>query len=236
MHTKISNLDTSDNLITKLGDHIAKLISVADKNNKRFSWLLSGGRTPELLFDYMNQYWSGRLNWQLVDVFWVDERCVDIHSKDSNYGQAYRKLFQYCNGVTLYPMFVGGNLNNATYKYQKEVCNYIDKWSAFDLTLLGIGEDGHFASLFCKEDFISAKLVLINSSERHPHKRMTMNMPLILNSKSIVVLAIGQAKGIAFKEKKGIIDSLPMCCEFWVDSEFLKVLKNKRSEELNEDK
>ncbi len=226
MNGNISTFDEPQGLISELGDKVAKLIQINTLKKQRFSWLISGGRTPELLFKYLNEKWLTKLDWKFVDVFWVDERCVSPKSKDSNYGQAYRILFQYCDGITLYPIYNGGELIDEASSYQRLVCEYININGAFDFTLLGIGEDGHFASLFHSNDFINRNHVFVNQIERHPYKRITMNITLIFNCKNINVIALGTNKGKAYKESKGILDILPISCQFWVDKDFIEVLMN----------
>jgi 6-phosphogluconolactonase/glucosamine-6-phosphate isomerase/deaminase len=72
----------------------------------------------------------------LIDVFWIDERCVNQKTKDSNYGQAYRALFENYDGVTLYPIFNGGNLINEAMLYQNILWEYISANRAFNLALI----------------------------------------------------------------------------------------------------
>jgi len=234
MNENISTFDEPNGLISELGDRIAKLIQINKHKNQRFSWLISGGRTPELLFKYLNEKWLTKLDWKLVDVFWIDERCVSPKSKDSNYGQAYRILFQYCDGISLYPIFNGGELLDDASSYQKLVCEYININGAFDFALLGIGEDGHFASLFHKRDFLNTNHVFVNQIDRHPYKRITMNITVIFNSKSISVIALGREKGLALRQSRGILGALPISCKFWVDEDFMKEFKNTGLNNLNE--
>ncbi|MBA6233498.1 MULTISPECIES: 6-phosphogluconolactonase [unclassified Colwellia] len=226
MFKSINKFNHSETLFITLGDSICNLISEANFNNKRFSWLLSGGRTPELLFKYIKNNWIDKINWELVDVFWVDERCVNIDSKDSNFGQAHRTLLQHCKGITLYPMYKEGCFDKAASIYQNIVCSYIREFGTFDFTLLGIGEDGHFASLYRKSDFLSSAHVFVNCNQIHPHKRITMNIPLILYSKNITVIALGRSKGYAFKKNKGILGVLPINSRLWVDNEFMNEYKS----------
>jgi 6-phosphogluconolactonase len=231
MLKNISNFNTTQKLIENLGEEIVQLSVKADD---RLSILISGGKTPELLFKYLRERCIQRVNWKLIDVFWVDERCVSNDSLDSNFGQANRLLFQYCDGVNLYPIYQGGNFHSAAKAYGEFVLDYVKSNGPFDFSLLGIGEDGHFASLFRMEDILNSDLVFVNSIGHHLHKRITMSIPLILNSKKTVVIAMGSKKGKAFSEGLGILNMLPLGCHFYVDDNFMNSYKSVGESLLNE--
>lgn len=157
---------------------------------------LSGGSTPRV----MNRHLAGlEVPWSKVDVCWVDERFVAYDSPRSNFGAAREDLFSRVNDARVYPMPGGGDLSSAARDYAARLREVFGGGPpVFDLVLLGIGDDGHTASLFPDEPFVDDEgatvLAIPPSGDREA--RITLSRKVITSAKRILVLAQGEAKKV----------------------------------------
>lgn len=155
---------------------------------------LSGGSTPRI----MNRHLASLdVPWDRVDVFWVDERFVPYDSPRSNYGAAREDLFSRISAPRVHAMPTSGDPGAAARDYSARVREtFGGKPPVFDLILLGIGDDGHTASLFPEEPFVDDEstycLSIPPSGDREA--RLTLSRPVITAAKRIVVLAQGATK------------------------------------------
>ncbi len=172
-----------------------------------FSAALSGGSTPRLFFHLLSSVYRNTINWEQVHLFWSDERAVPPDHEQSNFRIAYEELIL---GVPIPPENVHrikGELDpaEAAREYEEELHRYFgdNGIPAFDLILLGVGEDGHTASLFpdvaiLKEDVRHA---VPSYSETMGNWRVTLTLPVLNNAWNILFLVAG-------KSKAGIIDKI----------------------------
>ena len=121
----------------------------------RFALALSGGKTPSYLYTFLARECSSEISWERLHLFWSDERCVPQESKDSNFAMAYEVLISEVplpsQNVHRIPAEinpaekVAGNYERMMHKFFKpeEEDSFL-----FDAMILGVGEDGHTASLF----------------------------------------------------------------------------------------
>ena len=164
------------------------------KLNGIFNLAISGGSTPVKLFNQLADNFKNLEKWKLiqrfVNIFWVDERCVDISDSNSNSGV----FIQIFDGINLNYFPINGvhkNLEQEATRYESIIYSKVllnDLMvPSFDLILLGFGHDGHIASLFPNSKALKEKNKLItkNYIENNDKYRMTMTYPLILNSKNI---------------------------------------------------
>lgn len=155
---------------------------------------LSGGSTPRA----MNRILAALdVSWDKVDVFWVDERFVPYDSPRSNYGAAREDLFSRVSAPRVHAMPTSGDPGAAARDYAARLREtFGGKPPVFDLVLLGIGDDGHTASLFPDEPFVddesSTVLAIPPSGDREA--RLTLSRPVLTAAKRVVVLAQGAAK------------------------------------------
>lgn len=184
-----------------------RIISHAQKQittHGRFSIALSGGTTPLKLYEkLLTSEASSKVRWSSVDVFWSDERCVPPDHKDSNYGQAKHYFDKEpLDEATLIPMRGDAlDLKKEAERYENEIKKHCLE-ERIDLTLLGIGDDCHTASLFPETEALSVedKLVVNNYVPQKNISRLTLTFPCINNSRRIMVLAFGHDKAKALRE------------------------------------
>lgn len=175
----------------------------------RFIMTLSGGETPVKLYTLLSKYpFLKQLPWKKTFIFWGDERCVPL---DNELNNAYKAKIIFLNKTTIpeshmYPIPVDLPPPEAAIKYEKELKSFFgEEPQRFDLTLLGLGENGHTASLFPGTNVINEKAEAVrevivenaypgDSPEREKMFRITMTAPLINNSRRILFLVTGENK------------------------------------------
>lgn len=161
---------------------------------------LSGGSTPQRLFRMLaEQAFLARIPWISVHFFWCDERCVLPEDPESNFGQANRALFRPLDLLETQLHRIPGELGaeQAAAAYAESLYLYRDAgldWPAFDLVLLGLGSDGHTASLFpgtMIPDHVPVLPVSANYQGR-PACRVTLT-PVVFNSARQVLFLVAGA-------------------------------------------
>ena len=167
------------------------------------SLVLSGGSTPRSVYDMLaSENWRGTVEWPKVHLLWGDERCVPSTAPESNYRMANETLIRKI-------AIPSGNVHRvqtehppqeAAQLYQKEIRKALQlregELPRFTLVLLGLGPDGHVASLFPNSPALQehARLVTENFVESLKASRITMTLPVINNALTVLVLVTGKGK------------------------------------------
>ena len=167
----------------------------------RFLATLSGGTTPIALFHLLA---SASLDWAHIHLFWGDERCVPVDDPGNNYGQARSVL------LSLVPISEQ-NIHRirselpppeASRDYSLLLQQFAEpplEWPRFDLVLLGMGEDGHTASLFpgSPVDPPGAAISVTGDYQGRPADRVTLTPRVFNSARHIIFLVSGQSKSAA---------------------------------------
>ena len=191
------------------------ILSSAEKaiqKNGVFSIALSGGTTPFGVYKLLAEEPFNRLfPWNAIHIFWGDERCVPYDDKRSNYKSAYDNLISKIEIPTenIHKIPSITNPGKAALEYEKVLKKVFKTKNnclpEFDLILLGMGTDGHTASLFPNSKSLKEKkkwIIETDIPKIEPRvKRVTLTLPVINNAKSILFLISG-------KEKKEIVDEI----------------------------
>lgn len=161
----------------------------------RFAVALSGGSTPRAIYQLVTQ--SKKIPWDKVCLFWSDERAVPPDHPDSNYRMAMESGFQNLPipKAQIFRMQAEQHIEKNARAYEEIIHRFLDK-SFFDLVMLGVGEDGHTASLFPDTDAlqITDKLVAAVYIAKKNSWRMTLTFPCMDQSRSTSVYALGKTK------------------------------------------
>lgn len=194
-------------------DLINSVNESADKK-KPLSVALSGGSTPELLFSLLGDHYSKSAPWEYVHFFWGDERCVPPDHPESNYGLAKTKLFDKIDipSSNIHRIKGEGDPEKEASRYSQEIFSYTcerDGLPVFDMIILGVGEDGHTASIFPGnlELFKSNKICEVTVHPVSQQKRITLTGRVINNSDSVTFLVTGNKKA---KIVERILKSFPV--------------------------
>ena len=135
---------------------------------------------------------SAPVDWPNVEVFFGDERFVPPSSEDSNEGQARRVLLDRVEPRAVHGMYASGPIAAAADEYDA----LIRRSPPIDLIHLGLGPDGHTASLFPNTDALheQRRFVVRNEDDLHPHPRLTFTFPAIARARLVVVAVSGAEK------------------------------------------
>ncbi len=173
-----------------------------------YSVALSGGTTPLHLFRYLSDNYAEKVDWERVLIFWSDERCVPPESDESNYKSAYENFLQNIPIPDTNVFRIRGEEDPQTEAIQygsfvKENLSYFSGTPQFDLMLLGLGHDGHTASIFpdSMHLFDSPRLFDVAVRPGDRQVRITATGRLINNASRIFFLVAG-------KEKAGIVSQV----------------------------
>jgi 6-phosphogluconolactonase len=205
--TSVRVFDSPDSLSRAAADFIIREAAAAIAARSRFLLALSGGGTPEPLFRLLaSPPYRGRLDWAAGLFFWGDERCVPPTAPGSNYGQAKRLLLDPL-GVTERNIYrIKGELppEGAAADYRQRLANLgtgVQPWPVFDVALMGLGSDGHTASLFpgppASGESQLAAIAATADYEGRPAERVTLTPPVFNSAKNALFLVSGAAKARA---------------------------------------
>jgi 6-phosphogluconolactonase len=202
--SKITIFPDCKHLSEGLSGHLADLAAKASLTHGRFHVALSGGSILDIIAPVLSSNpLRDRIDWSTWYVYWADERWVPLSSPDSNYGAAKSLLFKnlpipreriYSLDNSRSPDETARAYEFALKKIFQTESNQIPR---FDLILLGVGEDGHTASLFPGHPALTETrhwVVPILNAPKPPPVRITMTLPLINHAHNVVFAAAGPAK------------------------------------------
>lgn len=178
----------------RIAEHILELANAL--TGAPLSIALSGGSTPKLLYETLAAAPFGdRIPWSRVELFFGDERSVSPDHADSNYGMVKRALLDHVQ-VRAHRMAADVGDAEGYEKLLKERLPAANGFPVFDLVLLGIGKDGHTASLFPGTKALDEKQrwVVMNEVPQMNTRRMTLTFPVINNARRVWILATGADK------------------------------------------
>lgn len=162
---------------------------------------LSGGSTPQAMFEIIAREYPTAVAWNKVHFFWVDERCVPFGHPENNYSNAYNALFGKINisKENIHPIHGGDDPLNEIVRYTGEILSYVPcshNLPVFDLVLLGMGNDGHTASIFPGQLnlFETNTICTVTQHPETHQKRITLTGRVINNASEIVFLVTGKQK------------------------------------------
>jgi 6-phosphogluconolactonase len=182
-------------------EELTNRIKEAEKRQYPLIIALPGGSTPELLFSLLGDHFSRSANWKYVHFFWGDERCVPPDHQESNYGMTRRKLLEKIDIPLSNIHRIRGEMDSEkeASRYSKDISSNAlerDGLPIFDMIILGLGEDGHTASIFPgnKELLNSNKICEVAVHPVSLQKRITLTGRVINNADSVVFLVTGKKK------------------------------------------
>lgn len=207
MDNSIKIFSTPFKLAEKFAEEMVKMINISSGIKKTFTIALSGGSTPELLFTQIGNHFAGSVTWKDVHLFWGDERCVPPDNIESNYGMTKRLLIDkleipLCN---IHRIMGENDPHNEIQRYSGEISAFTrsrNGMPVFDLVILGLGTDGHTASIFPgNTDLItSGKTCDIAFHPVTNQKRITLTARIINNADRVVFLVTGKSKAPVVEE------------------------------------
>jgi 6-phosphogluconolactonase len=208
MTTQLIPFKSAEEFIQNAAKRIAADITRAIDRRGICSLVLSGGSTPEPVY---RQLATLDISWHAVHIFWGDDRHVPPDSADSNYQMARETLLNQIsipqeNIHRIHTEFMSAE--DAAEEYEQAIRNFATEYMredevtslvpSFDIVLLGIGPDGHTASLFPHDPVLKEEERLVAATEvpelEPRRQRITMTFPLLNTAREVLFLASGRAK------------------------------------------
>jgi 6-phosphogluconolactonase len=184
------------------------VLHAAQSTIGRFAMALSGGSTPRRLYELMARApYRSNFPWHRAHMFLGDERFVPHMDERSNYRMAARALFSQVPiaEANVYPVPTSGvSPADAARAYERTLKSFYGAETLdparplFDVTLLGLGEDGHTASLFPGTDVLSERKRWVAAVTEVPEPRITLTYPALEASRQVIFLVAGEEKRAIF--------------------------------------
>ena len=199
--SNITVFETPELLALAAAERFVEYSNVLLEMNERFSVALAGGNTPRRVYELLaTERLRNQVEWSKVHLFFGDERCVPPEHPDSNYAMAHEALISRvpipANNV--HRIIGEGNANENALAYENELRTFFTglDWPRFDLVLLGMGKDGHTASLFPNSAALQemSRWVVPTRNEQSGQDRITLTVPVFNHGRRITFLVTGGKK------------------------------------------
>jgi 6-phosphogluconolactonase len=207
LSTVIKIFKSPYDLAEKLAEELALMINESARKKIAFTVALSGGSTPKLLFSILKNKFSGRIQWDVARLFWGDERCVPPDDPESNFGVTKKLLLDWIKipSVNIHRIFGEKDPSEEAVRYSEEIKDNTHERKGlpvFDLIILGLGEDGHTASIFPGNNELidSDKICDIAIHPMTLQKRITLTGKVINNAEKVIFLVTGDNKAKVISE------------------------------------
>jgi 6-phosphogluconolactonase len=181
--------------------------AAAIQERGRFMAVLNGGGTPVGTFQLLATEFHNSVDWEYVHVFWGDERSVPANDPESSYGQARDLLLRHVSIPETNIHRIEGEISpaEASKDYSMVLRKFASpplEWPRFDLVYLGMGEDGHTASLFPGSPIDVEKPVIPVTAQYQdrPAQRVTLTPPVFNSARRVVFMASGEKKAATLAE------------------------------------
>ena len=207
MSDSVKIFHTPSDLAGYFAEELIARIRKAARNQRPFTIALSGGSTPKFLFKILAEKYSVSVDWRYVHFFWGDERCVPPDDPESNFGAASLIFLSKIKipAENIHMIHGEENPRREAARYSEEIRKFTSQTNglpAFDIIILGMGDDGHTASIF------PGNLHLLESEKicetaLHPvsgQQRITITGKVINNSDSVYFMVTGDSKAKIIKQ------------------------------------
>lgn len=199
--SNITLFDTPEQLALAAAEKFVDCAHDATHDRGLFSVALAGGNTPKRVYELLaTERFKHRVEWPGVHIFFGDERCVPPDHPDSNYRMAYEMLVSKVAipAKNVHRMIGEADPKEGAKEYEEQLKVFFAglSWPRFDFVFLGMGEDGHTASLFPGSSALreNSRWVLNTKAERFEHDRITLTVPVFNHSANVVFLVTGKDK------------------------------------------
>ncbi|KAF9624229.1 hypothetical protein IFM89_008167 [Coptis chinensis] len=211
---KLRIQDNLDDLATELVEYIAELSEVSVKERGVFAIALSGGSLIGLMGKLCQAPYNKTVDWAKWHIFWVDERVVSKSHTDSNYKLAKDSLLSKVPVAPSHIHSINDSLSaeDAATDYEFALrqmvkartvgVSQLNDCPKFDLILLGMGPDGHVASLFPNHIALEERdewVTFLTDSPKPPPERITFTLPVINSASNVAVVVTGGSKAEALR-------------------------------------
>ena len=184
-----------------VAEDFSRFFFEALKDKDHFTVALSGGSTPKLLFKLWAEQYATAIDWSKIRFFWGDERCVPPNHEESNYGMTKSLLFNHIDipEENIHRVIGEADPEAEAARYADEIGDNTDSedgYPVFDLIILGMGGDGHTASIFPHEmELLEVeRFCAVATHPESGQKRVSLTGPVINRARSVAFLVTGASK------------------------------------------
>jgi 6-phosphogluconolactonase len=200
-------LETGEEVARAAADSFTEIAAASISAEGRFSVALAGGSTPRHTYQLLaSPEYRDRIKWSEVHIFFGDERCVPPTDSESNYRMVEEAMLSHVPipEENVHRMIGEGDAHANASLYESELQTFFDgaPWPRFNLVLLGMGDDGHTASLFPGSEALkeTRAWVVSNWVEKFQSYRITLTAPAINHAANIFFLVAGASKAERLRE------------------------------------
>ena len=201
-----------------VAEDFARFFQEMLKDRDQFTVALSGGSTPKLLFQLWAEEYRTAIDWSRVRFFWGDERCVPPNHEDSNYGMTKNLFFNQADipAAHIHRVIGEADPEAEAQRYAQEVSDNTDNvegYPAFDLIILGMGSDGHTASIFPHEMELltTEQFCAVATHPESGQKRISLTGPVINRARTVAFLVTGDSK---LEKVSSILGNAPEAAQY----------------------
>jgi len=203
----IKIFSTAESAAESLAHFFYKMSDEYYRSNKILYAALSGGNTPKIFFNKLVERYKEKIKWNYIRFFWVDERCVPPTDHESNYGMTKQYLLDKIQipAENIYRIMGENDPSKEAERYSSVIKYTIlarNNLPSFDLIILGMGDDGHTASIFPDQLHLirSEKICELAVNPVTSQGRITLTGKVINNSSLIIFFVTGENKSKVLAE------------------------------------
>jgi 6-phosphogluconolactonase len=190
--------DSPEQVAFAASERFVECVRAAIGDHGLFSVALAGGNTPRRVYELLaTEHFKSRISWSSVHLFFGDERCVPPDDPASNYGMVYAAMISKVPipSSNVHRIIGEGDADANAQAYERELKSFFagQSWPRFDLVLLGMGEDGHTASLFPGTEALkeTTRWVIKTRMERAQQDRISLTIPVFNHAARAIFLVTG---------------------------------------------
>lgn len=201
--------DTPEEVALAAAQRFVEYAKQAIAEHGRFSVALSGGNTPKRVYELLaSGSYKNLIEWSKVHLFFGDERSVPPDHPDSNYAMVYQALISKIDIPRSNVHRIAGEVNpeESAVAYERELRDFFGAVAAsrFDLAFMGLGDDGHTASLFPNSEAVAEKSRWVVATKAPSGQdRISLTLPAINNAAHVLFLVTGSGKAQRLAEVLG---------------------------------
>jgi 6-phosphogluconolactonase len=198
--------NTTEEINTAAADLFTTAAQDAIAKRGKFTAVLTGGSSPAGIYKLLaSDAYKNKIDWSKVYIFWGDERWVPLNDDLSNAKMSYAALLSYVPipSENIFEMYKDGvTPEDYAVTYEQSIRKILGEEGKFDFIFLGMGDDGHTASLFPGEAVLNEQNKWVDAYFLAPQNmhRITLTAPLINKAEKIIVVTFGEKKAHALKE------------------------------------
>ena len=220
MTSNVKTFADPSSVASQFASDFAELIMTTLAGQEKITVALSGGSTPKTLYQLLADEYADKIDWNRIHFFWSDERCVAPDDDESNFGAANQLLLSkiQINESNVHRVHGEDDPDEERGRYENHIYEYVEiddnAIPQFDLIILGIGTDGHTASIFPHQmQFLKSDRVC--EVAIHPEtaqKRITLSGSVLNGAHRVAFLVTGEEKSTILEQiikKTGDFESYP---------------------------